>query len=77
MLENACYVDKKTSLLDFKLDNFMEFLKTQKINTPRRKVTFKLKHFLQAEKVNGVVNKRTLKRVSVPTWRFKSDPEQI
>ena len=49
LLENACYVDKKTSLLDFKLDNFMNYLKTQKINTPRRKITFKLKHFLQAE----------------------------
>ena len=77
LLENACYVDKKTSLLDFKLDNFMNYLKTQKINTPRRKVTFKLKHFLQAEKVNGsVVNKVTNKKVSVPTWRFESDPDK-
>ena len=77
LLENACYVDKKTSLLDFKLDNFMNYLKTQKINTPRRKITFKLKHFLQAEKINGTVfNKITNKKKSIPTWRFKSDPDK-
>ena len=77
LLENACYVDKKTSLLDFKLDNFMNYLKTQKINTPRRKITFKLKHFLQAEKINGtVINKITNKKKSIPTWRFKSDPDK-
>ena len=77
LLENACYVDKKTSKLDFKLDNLMSYLKTQKINTPRRKVTFQIKHFLKGEKINGsVVNKITNKKVSVPTWRFKSDPDK-
>ena len=77
LLENACYVDEKTHNLDFKITDFMEFLRSMRINEPMRRITYKLKHVMGAKKINGdVINELTNKRVSCPTWRFKSDPQQ-
>ena len=48
-----------------------------RINEPMRRITYKLKHVMNAKKINGdVINELTNKRVSCPTWRFKSDPQQ-
>jgi hypothetical protein len=55
----------------------MSYLKTIKINEPLRRITYKLKQVMNAKKTNGdVYNDITKKRVSCPTWHFKSDPNQ-
>jgi hypothetical protein len=77
LLDNACYVDRKTHELHFKISDLMSYLKTMKINEPIRRITYKLKQVLNAKKTNGdVYNDITKKRVSCPTWHFKSDPNQ-
>ena len=49
----------------------MNYLKTQKINTPKEKITFKLKHLLQAEKINGtVINKITTRKNQLSNMAF-------
>jgi len=77
LLDNACYVDRKTHELHFKISDLMSYLKTIKINEPLRRITYKLKQVMNAKKTNGdVYNDITKKRVSCPTWHFKSDPNQ-
>ena len=77
LLENACYVNEKTSELDFRISDFMNYLRSIKIQRKLKEVTFDLKHILNATKKNGdVINPITGKKKSCPTWRFKSDPDQ-
>jgi len=77
LLDGGCYVDRKTNDLHFKLERFMEYLKSQKDNTSQKQVCFNLKHIMQAKNLRGKVrNKVSKKDVSCPTWHFESDPEQ-
>ena len=77
LLENACYVNEKTWELDFRISDFMNYLRSIKSNKKLKEVTFDLRHVLNATKKNGdVINPITDKKKSCPTWRFKSDPDQ-
>ena len=71
LLKNACYVNKDTHELDFKLPSLMEYLKSNHIKIPANQLTLKLK------KINGTVYDEVLdKQRSYPTWRFKSDTDK-
>ena len=77
LLKNACYVNKDTHELDFKLPNLMEYLKSNHIKIPANQLTLKLKKIMGAKKVNGTVYDEVLdKQRSYPTWRFKSDTDK-
>ena len=77
LLKNACYVNKDTHELDFKLPNLMEYLKSNHIKIPANQLTLKLKKIMGAKKVNGTVYDEVLdKQKSYPTWRFKSDTDK-
>jgi len=77
LLENACYVNEKTYELDFRISDFMNYLRSIKIQRKLKEITFDLRHILNATKKNGdVINPITGKKKSCPTWRFKSDPDQ-
>ena len=77
LLKNACYVNKDTHELDFKLPSLMEYLKSNHIKIPANQLTLKLKKIMGAKKVNGTVYDEVLdKQKSYPTWRFKSDTDK-
>ena len=77
LLKNACYVNKDTHELDFKLPSLMEYLKSNHIKIPANQLTLKLKKIMGAKKVNGTVYDEVLdKQRSYPTWRFKSDTDK-
>ena len=77
LLKNACYVNKDTHELDFKLPSLMEYLKSNHIKIPANQLTLKLKKIMGAKKINGTVYDEVLdKQRSYPTWRFKSDTDK-
>ena len=77
LLKNACYVNKDTHELDFKLPSLMEYLKSNHIKIPANQLTLKLKKIMGAKKINGTVYDEVLdKQRSYPTWRFRSDTDK-
>src|SRR5210317_155144 len=75
LLDNACYVERKTYELHFRIHDFMSYLKSLKRNDHIKSITYKLRKIMKAKKTHGeVYNNITNKRVSCPTWHFKSDP---
>ena len=77
LLLGTCYVNQENKELDFKLDRFFRYLKSQKDNSKPAEVIMKLKEVLGARKIRGTVFDKGLdKDVSCVTWRVTSDPEQ-
>ena len=77
LLDGACYWNQKTKEMDIRLYKLVSYLKTNRDFRPIRKLTFDLKHILNAEKINGKVKNAFGNEKSCPTWRFKEDRENF
>ena len=75
--DGACYYNQKTKEMDIRLSKLLSYLSAIRDRRSLRKLTFDLKHILNAEKVNGQVKNALGKLKSCPTWRFKEDRENF
>ena len=75
--DGACYYNLKTKEMDIRLPRLISYLKANRDPRTLRKLTFDLKHVLNAEKINGTVKNALGKYKSCPTWRFKEKRENF
>ena len=75
--DGACYYNLKTKEMDIRLPRLISYLKANRDPRTLRKLTFDLKHILNAEKINGTVKNALGKYKSCPTWRFKEKRENF
>ena len=77
LLDGACYYNEKTKEMDIRLPKLLSYLRANRDPRSIRKLTFDLKHILNAEKINGTVKNAVGKYKSCPTWRFKESRENF
>ena len=77
LLDGACYWNQATKEMDIRLYKLLDYLRANRDFRPIRKLTFDLKHILNAEKINGTVKNNHGIYKSCPTWRFKEDRENF
>ncbi len=77
LLDGACYYNQKTKEMDIRLPKLLSYLRANRDLRSIRKLTFDLKHVLQAEKINGTVKDALGNYKSCPTWRYKEDRDNF
>ena len=77
LLDGACYYNQKTKEMDLRLPKLLSYLRANRDLRSIRKLTFDLKHVLQAEKINGTVKDALGNYKSCPTWRYKEDRDNF
>ena len=77
LLDGACYWNQVTKEMDIRIPKLLSYLKANRDFRTTRKLTFDLKHILNAEKINGTVKNNHGIYKSCPTWRFKENRENF
>ena len=77
LLDGACYWNQVTKEMDIRIPKLLSYLKANRDFRTTRKLTFYLKHILNAEKINGTVKNNHGIYKSCPTWRFKENRENF